>query len=276
MISLLLNSLIWILMKGIIEPSCSILRLGRRRKDHACLLTKSKEPTATTTIKPNLEESVCSLQGLDETENSFSEDSLFRGELSRSFRDCHQTTLTLDDFVDKGDAQDTLALREMLECDGCRWRNINLMEIVPANTYRRWLFKKSRVHRRILGVATDQEISVHLNAKVVISTNSDSSLMMSHTAIVSLLRDIQKDTDVKSIEFSSDQLNFRDYESIAMALVSLISCDSRPWESVVVRANISHEHDCERKESQLTQKVCGRALTKVADELGVPLDIQLC
>ena len=262
MISFFLKSLAW---KLIAEPLLSDLRLGRPQKKKQLLwkrLAEEDSPSCCTASSTDLTE-------IDGSEFSDLDNSVVEDE-NTDLRS--QSSLTLEDFVVKSDAQDALALREMMECEDCQWQHMKLVETVPGNTYRRWLFKKTRVHRHLLDIAAEQNITVSVHAKVVLS--GDSTARISPTSIVTLLEDIQKDTDVKSIEISAaDSLTFQECELLTMALVSLLSCDNRRWDSVVLWANVSHEQPHQCRESELTRNICQRALENIAKERMIPVDI---
>lgn len=263
MVSLFLNSLAW---KLIAEPFLSDLRQGGRPQKQKHLLPKKlAEDDSLSCCTASSRD----LTEIDGSELSVSDDSVTEDE-DLDLRS--QSSLTIEDFVVKSDAQDALALREMMECEDCQWQHMNLVETVPCNTYRRWLFKKTRVHRHLLDVAAEHNITVSMHAKVVLPGKS--TARMSPTSIATLLGDIQKDTDVKSIEFSAEySLTFQECELLTMALVSLLSCDNRRWESVMLRANVGYEHPHQYRESQLTQNICQRALEKIAKARMIPVDI---
>ena len=185
-----------------------------------------------------------------------------------AFCNGRETVLTLHDFVEQSSAQDRLALAEALESSTktATERTIQFVDTVPGNAYRRWQFKKTGVYRHILKVAKTCGISVQFDTKAVVTNDS-----MSFKALVSLLEELKKDCEVTTLYLDAGVLHPVELERITMALVTLLKCDDRVWESLQVRAHVLGNN----REAQMVSKVCQRALEKVAREHYVPMRMSI-
>ncbi|CAB9507794.1 expressed unknown protein [Seminavis robusta] len=188
--------------------------------------------------------------------------------------------LTLTNFVDRSHgARDALALSQLLGMVAQpSWRSIHFEDVVPGHRYRRWLFKKTGVYRYILRRSphTAAIPPVTFYTRVEVDTTA-----MTPKAITSLLRELKKDLDVKSVSIRG-KLKPRDAESVAIALVSLLN-DPRGWQTVEFQVDMtspasddssSRQRQVQSlREAQLIEKVCKRALQKVAAERYITLEV---
>ncbi|CAB9502562.1 expressed unknown protein [Seminavis robusta] len=174
--------------------------------------------------------------------------------------------LFFEDFVANSTPQATLAWCEDLAVDGRRGkvRSITFEDTVIGSTYRRWLFKKTGVYRRILDVAKDLHIPVYFEATVEIDCDQ-----MTPKSILSLLDAIKTDPDVKSVVFSGS-MHYSIVLEIAKAVTDLLTHDDRHWKQVHLGIHFDAPTP---KDAQLAQRVFQRALKKIASERYITLQV---
>jgi hypothetical protein len=237
---------------------CLLLELARRplsyfvwiESQSACNSTDKDRDTATNTIPTLSYSNSSSSLSLDDSECE---------DLPVSTTSTSQTLL-LEDFVNRSkDARDALALGQFLQTQS-RWTSLHLEDTVDGRTYRRWLYKKTGIYRHILNTAANAKLSVTFSGTVEIDANQ-----MPPKAITSLLREVQKDLDIQSLVIRGT-LSPRQAEMVAMALVSLLSQDKRGWQTIHWQVQVTAEHAHQQREAQLVDRVCQRALQKVANQ----------
>jgi hypothetical protein len=184
----------------------------------------------------------------------------FGEKISRAFSDPKQTTLTLRDFVSKSEPREVLMLNGTIKLSLPReWARVTFVDTVRGENYRRWVFKKIGILKKVAKAAKNLDIPLVFETKVNISN-------MSWTAVVSLLLEIRKDPDVTALAISGT-FPCEGAENIVQALVGLVACDERSWISlhfhVIVRES---ENSLEYPESQRRLAKCKQALERLSYE----------
>ncbi|CAB9502564.1 expressed unknown protein [Seminavis robusta] len=215
----------------------------------------------------DLDDSVCSEGSSVRSECSSCGDSAIATELSRAF--LKNRRLILTNFVARSTSKDVLELCELLEQyhqNSQKLRSITFRDIVHGANYRRWLFKKTSLYRRVLHVADQLNIEVQFEATVEICTEC-----MSPKAMISLLDALKADADVKSVVLSGS-LYFRDAMCVVGALRNLLANDHRHWQTVSLSG--LHFAASRPMDAKMARKSCYRTLQKIAAQRYISVQMQ--
>lgn len=174
--------------------------------------------------------------------------------------------LKLNGFVGVATAEQLGEIKELFTSDKRHWQSIKFHDNVQGCNYRRWLFKRVAVCRRM--ELLPEEIDVRFVTRVEISFND-----MNNEAILALLRSIQSDHDVTTVAFTG-YVKRQDVEEIIEAIARLVAADDRTWERIIF-------HPCfagEGREYCLwtnTIKKYSRCLYSLSTQYTIPVGVKI-
>lgn len=192
----------------------------------------------------------------------------FRNELMHLRQNKTIRRVTLQDFVQRYERDDILALHDILTNHQRKWKVIKFQDTIEGANYRRWVFKKENLRRALEQSCVDQEeVPVVFEEHIKIDMDD-----MPGSKIAALLKDIERDTHVCALSFDGF-LNHQDVDSVVKSLVQLLAADGRRWKKIVIRCSFDGEEFDEWVNQVGKAK---RQLENLAIQFGIPIFMKVC
>ena len=175
-----------------------------------------------------------------------------------------------------------IQLKELLQDGKRHWHSIKFVDTLHAPNYLRTRFKRDGLWRAILPIVEQRHITLYKDCKLHIDLDSchghnqhqnDSDDRISSLGVVHLLKQVQTDVDVTSLEITG-WVDHHDILPIVTALIALLSKADRRWEGVVFHVTpLASAGEDQYMDGQRAWKRCTRALEDVCLKFNIPLGI---
>ncbi|CAB9515870.1 hypothetical protein SEMRO_743_G196120.1 [Seminavis robusta] len=190
----------------------------------------------------------------------------FERKMSRIRKDKRQRKVVLKEFVQRSTTEEVLNLRDVLDQEDRSWRYVKFTDTVRGEDFSSWQSKRKVICRHLLEVAEDKGIDLVFQGMLEISFDS-----MTAKQIGSLLTSVCRDSTISVIRFSG-ALHSRDVSTILRALAALLTYDDRPWNSVVLQAEIG---ECELGPWMHAMNRASRFLEDLAIRCNIPIALDI-
>lgn len=179
------------------------------------------------------------------------------------------TRLKLNNFVHRCDQPSFIVIKTLLLGDSRPWRSIKFADIVQGNEYRRWLYKKESLCRRIVTLEDELGIAIKFNTRLEVTFES-----MSKESIVDLLETVRQDSDITTLSFSGS-INLEDVEDIYNALSKLMRHEpGRKWDGIIFHVSYTGGSADYTMWHNTIRKYCLR-LEKLSAECSIPVGFKM-
>ncbi|CAB9524928.1 expressed unknown protein [Seminavis robusta] len=201
----------------------------------------------------------------------------FFGEELQIVRDNERITkVTLQDFIERYEREDLLALTDIVRTSTRRWKTLKFVETIDGTNYRRWQFRKDNL-RRALEQAI-QESPQEENKKFPIAFQEHLKIdmdEMTREGIVNVLKEVQKNRYVTSISIEGF-LTYQNVESVVGPLVRLLTKGDRRWKDVVLRVSFDGDATLDYPQWDMKVTMAKVRLEEVSHNLRVPIGFHIC
>lgn len=179
--------------------------------------------------------------------------------------------LKLHNFVNSYTTQQCDGIKDIIKGDKKRpWKWIKFQDTVQGDHYRRWLFKKQGVIRKLVELEDSHpEFELRFDTQVEIDFD-----VMNKWTIITLLRAIRDDMEVTSLSFRG-YIRREDVEEIVECISGLVACDERSWEKIVFHTSFAGE-SCHYRQWNRTMKKYTRSLEALSIEYLIPVGVKIC
>lgn len=165
--------------------------------------------------------------------------------------------LKLTNFVDSPDRKwDMDLLQERLTTYRCH--SVLFVDTIPAHNLRRWQFLKTRLCRQFL----NKDVRVRFESVLRFTQP------MSTAAVVSMLEQVQNDTDIVSFEFEGSLPEDKDTLTVVLSLIGLLAQRDRVWQRIAFHNFFA----CCKDEEEETQQQCLHILQQASKKFNVPIE----
>ena len=207
------------------------------------------------------------------------------GQIQEAKENPNIVRLELEDLLERCNNEIASAIKDLLECDDRPWEQVtftNEVHMDERSSYRPWLQRKNFVFRLLGNVCTRKVIPMTCSTKLIIEDTSNAdvrdddvadcivSAPDADEALVALLNDVQKDTDVTMLKLSTSNST----PALVGALTDLFKCDDREWESVQLKLSGRAPFPAHSPEHESWCKIMsasGEEMQTVAKERGIDL-----